>query len=140
MMSIEEPSSAAALMMLQHSPTPRNYNNNNNMKAKAQMSEMSAIDTTNHSSNRMVSLHQGVTPRLTQLDDNSFPMSTVSPLFRNDMSPAAPRFRNRSGFKQQELAVATTQESHQKKSLKRTAMSPIASRLMQMKEEVKVGT
>ena len=132
LMSIGEPTSAEALMMLQHLPTPPNYS----IKGKVETS----VDTSIHSNKNMVSLHQGATPRLAQMDDSSFPMSTVSPLFRNGMSPAAARFRNRPGFKQDELGVTTTQESQQKKrSLKRSAMSPIASRLMQMKDDVKNG-
>ena len=114
-----EPTSAEALMMLQHSGGK----------------VATSVDTSNHSNKNMVSLHQGTTPRLTQLDDNSFPMSTVSPLFRNGMSPAAARFRNRPGFKQDELGViTTTQESQQKKrSLKRSAMYVLLSHMFTTK-------
>lgn len=147
---IREPSSAAALMMLQHSPTPPNYYNkarNMTMRSSSSITPgvgVSSINTSNHSNNT-VRLHQGVTPSLHQLDDDTFPMTTVSPLFRNGMSPAAARFRNHSGFKNRETLGVTTTTSHQqggenkKKSLKRSAMSPIASRLMQMKDDLQGG-
>lgn len=152
---------SAALMMLQKqlgTVTPKKMENGKSDKFS--QLEVGTDSTTAVDMERLGSTIGSFTPKLAQLDDDQFPMTTaLSPLFRNGMSPHAARFRNltsanasarakhrmRAGFR----AAAESESSKfaglgvdtsAGASLKRTAMSPLASTLMDLKDNLRDGS
>lgn len=105
------------------------------------------VDSSKHNNKPGKNLGEGLTPSLRQLDDETYPMTTLSPIFRNGMSPAAARFREARGFNKHNgssrnsigVSTAANSQSSSRSSQKRTAMSPIASKLMHLKQSLRQG-